>query len=306
MPEKVLSALELGAYLPHRGVNLIPDTVTLAADGVNAVSRTRIGPGDPRGREIFARFDGGAQNWYEPFLCELLALTGVPLLHERLKPANQVAVFSMMSRITFHRLAPLDREVLGYATITRDRGNFTVFATKAEVDGQLILDGEVMSGVATLAEIAAKRTPAAATAAGEPVDASWFSWKPARTRFIDRLVSIDVAAKRLVAGYTYPADHPFVTGHFPELPVMMGVTQLAAFADAAMVAARTFGIPGAIVANGTIKRHDGVEILDVRDMHLSDPGPGHAPRFVGVKRLAFRDPVLPNDVITIDVTVKPV
>jgi hypothetical protein len=155
MPALILDAKALEAYLPHRGINLLPDTVEMNDGRTKAISRTRVRPGDARGREVMGRKAAdGTPSWYEPFLGELMALTGVPLLHERLAPANQVAVFSMISRITFDRLAPLDAEVVGEAEITRDRGAFTVFATRASVNGQRILEAEVMSGCAALADIA--------------------------------------------------------------------------------------------------------------------------------------------------------
>jgi 3-hydroxymyristoyl/3-hydroxydecanoyl-(acyl carrier protein) dehydratase len=305
MPELTLDAEALKAYLPHRGMNLMPDTVTMNAERTKAVSRTRIPRGDVRGREFFGRSEAGSQIcWYEPFLAELMALTGVPLLHERLSPLGHVAVFSMISRITLHRPVPLHGEITGHAEITRDRSGFTQFATYAEIDGQKILDAEVMSGSATLAQVAsAPIRPLVNDRGGHAYDAGLLAWKAAPLRFIDTIVESDPATGRLVASYHYPHNHPFVPGHFPEAALMMGVTQWAMVADAAWLARTQFGIPGGVVANGVVRRQDGSEIIDVRDLVLGVFD--GLPRITSTKRLAFREPVRPGDGVLIDVTVKP-
>lgn len=305
MSETILDAQALEAYIPHRGANILADTVTMDAARTRAVSRTRVLPGDPRGREIFGRRGAdGVAYWYEPFLAELMALTGVPLLRDRLAPQGHVAVFSMISRIVFDRLAPLAGEVVGEAVITRDRGAFTSFSTRATIDGQRILEAEVMSGSATLADIAggARAEPGELPAGASAVDPALLAWKPEATRFAHRVVSAAAAAGTLVTAYRYPLDHPFVPGHFPGAPLMMGVTQWAAVADAAWIAARTFGHAG-VVAQGTIRRPSGGEVLDVRDLELG--GDDGQPRILGTRRIAFRDKVLPGDTVLVEVTVTP-
>ncbi len=310
MPDITVDAKALEAYLPHRGPNILPDSVWMNAERTKAISRTTVPADDRRGRGIFGRTDASGQaTWYEPFLAELMALTGVPLLHERLAPQGQVAVFSMISRLTYSKLAPLHGEVVGCAEITRDRGAFTVFSTWAECGGERFLEAEVMSGAATLEAIAggapaaAQASPAAqAPLGGQPVDPTLFAWKPAGTRFVDTVVSADRATGKLVAAYRYPTDHAFVPGHFPGGALMMGVTQWAAVADATWLAMRTFGIGPEGVAQGTIRRVDGTEVLDVRDLTLRDEG--GVPRIVATKRIAFREKVLPGQAVLIEVTVK--
>jgi 3-hydroxymyristoyl/3-hydroxydecanoyl-(acyl carrier protein) dehydratase len=304
MSARTLDAKALESHLPHRGRNLLTESLTIAPDGRSSTSHTRLSLGDHRGRDVMLRRQaGGGQCWYEPFLAELMALTGVPLLHARLSPKNQVAVFSMISKIAFHGPAPVGHEVVGHAEITRERGEFVGFSTHAEVDGKRILEAEVMSGAAVLAEVGAKRGNSGCAPAGEPVDHKWFAWKAPALRFVDRIVKEDRGNGRLLAAYRYPDDHVFVPGHFPGQPVMMGVTQWAAAADAAWAAFHRFGLRGSVVANGTIRRPDGAEILDVRDLVLRDDG--GIPTLVATKRLAFREPVLPGDELLIDVEVKP-
>ncbi len=305
MPELTLDAEALKSYLPHRGVNLMADEVTLNEARTEAISRTRIPLGDPRGRELLGRTGpGGKLCWYEPFLCELMALTGVPLLHERLAVGNHVAVFSMISRLKFHRSVPLHGEVIGHATITRDRSGFTVFTTYAECEGERCLEAEVMSGSAVLAQVASGQIrPLVGAVGGHGLDVGLFAWKPAAARFIDHVVSQDQATGKLIASYHYPHDHPFVPGHFPEAALMMGVTQYAMVADAAWLARNAFGFPAGVIAQGVVRRQDGSEIIDIRDLHLVVEG--GIPRIAATKRIAFREPMRPGDGVQVEVTVVP-
>jgi 3-hydroxymyristoyl/3-hydroxydecanoyl-(acyl carrier protein) dehydratase len=287
----ILDPQALAEHIPHRGANLMPDVVVVADDGKHSTSTTRIPQGDPRGREIFGRRDAaGTACWYEPFLLELMALTGIPLLTPRLKPAGQVAVFSAISRVTVHRLAPLAAEVRIEAELTRDRGTFSVFSCKGFVEGQPLLECEVMSGVSTLAEVCSKPAQPAPLPAGTAV--SGLDWKPAATRFADVVVARGSDGSARTA-YIYPPNHPFVPGHFPGAPLMMGVTQLAAAADAAWIA-----LGGAGTANVRVLRANGAEIAEIKDLALVVEG--GLPRIASFKRIAFREPVRPGDALVIE------
>lgn len=305
MPELTLDHRQLEDYLPHRGANLMTDLVVMNAERTHSRSVTRIIRNDPRGREIFGRTgQGGTILWYEPFLAELMAVTGVPLLRERLRPLGQVAVFSMISRISFQRPVPLYGEVVGHATITRDRSGFTVFSTYAEIDGQRLLEAEVMSGSASLSQVGASPIrPLVSARGGHTVEPGQFAWKGPSLRFLDSVVESDSAAGRLVGSYHYPHDHSFVPGHFPGTALMMGVTQWAMVADAAWQARNAFGYDGGVIAQGVVRRQDGSEIIDVRDLHLANDG--GLPRITSTKRLAFREPMRPGDGVLVEVNVKP-
>ncbi len=291
----------LAGVLPHRGVNLIPDRVELADDGQSAVSVTRIPERDARGRELLARMGEGGACWYEPFIGEVLALTGIPLIDARLKAAGQTAVFSMVSRVAVPASAPLRGELIAETRVARDRGGFTVFATRAHCGGATVLEAEVMNGAATMAQIGQAPIRPLAGREGVPVERTLFTWKDPRLVFVDRCVAVDAAARRGRYVATYPEDHPFVPGHFPGMPVMMGMTQWAAMADAAWALRAALGIAGGIAVEGTIARPDGTQILDVRELVLVPDGPGC--RIASTKRLAFREPVRPGDGLVIDLAV---
>ncbi|GDY14567.1 hypothetical protein LBMAG53_34450 [Planctomycetota bacterium] len=293
----------LEAYLPHRGVNLMPDQVELSADRKISKSTTVVPSDDQRGRGILGRSGDGRSVWSEPFIAELMALTGVPLLHERLAPKGNVAVFSMISRVVVPVLPDLAGKLLGRAEITRDRGDFTVFRTQAEGVQGVCLEAEVMSGVARMEDISgAAIRPFAGPLPGDPVDPAWFAYKAPAMRFVDTVVLADPASGKAVCAYRYPEDHPFVAGHFPSAALMMGVTQWQAVADAAWAARAKLGLTGSVVASGRLVRPDGAEVVDVRELVLVPDAAG-LPRIASTKRIAFREPVRPGDGLLAEVTV---
>ena len=222
------------------------------------------------------------------------------ILSAKLAAQGQVAVFSMISKLTFHHEVPLHAEVIGHAELTRERGGFSSFGTKATVDGKHLLEAEVMSGSASMESISSIPAQPFASAPAFITGNQDLAFKAPAMRFADGLVSVDAAAKKAVAAYTYPVDHPFVPGHFPGAPLMMGVTQWSAAADAAWLAARHLGLGPVVTAQARVFRPSGTEILDVRDLVLD--GTTGVPRLVATKRLAFREPVRPTDGLLIEVS----
>ncbi len=299
MSKHHLDPAALEEYLPHRDVNLFLDEVILADDGLSAVSHTTVGEDDPRRRGIFGRSGPGPGSWwYTPFLGELLALTGVTLLKDRLT-GDQVAVFSSIAKLDIRRPVRMAADVEGHARIDRDRGPFTQFGAEVRSEEDTILTGEILSGVSTLHEICDKPvTPLTDPTAGEEVDPGLFAFKSADLRFIDRVLDWDPERGHLRGSYTYPADHPFTTGHFPGAPIMMGMTQWAAAADAGYLAMRRAGLERAVV-QANLHRPNGDPIFNARDLVLEVGADG--PRTVSARRLAFRGVVIPGDGIVLEV-----
>lgn len=305
MSDLTLDHRALEAWLPHRGLNMLPDQVVLAEDRRTSVSTTRVLPGDPRGREFYGRRGAGGQRWWtEPYLIELMALTGLPLIAEKLKAQGCEAVFSVISRVESDQPAPLYAPITGHARVMRERGGFTTFETRVEIEGRTVLSAEVMNGAAAPGEIAAfPCRPFREPPPRLDADLSCLDYKAKPLVFLDHLVQEDRAAGRLVGAFTYPADHPFVPGHFPSAPLMMGVSQWAAMADAAWLACRRFGLSGPVLAQGGLRRQDGTPVYDLRDLELTvEDG---LPRMSGCKRMVFREPVRPGDGVLIEVAVAP-
>ena len=301
MPVTTLSPADLEQHLPHRGVNLFLDEVVIAEDGQSSVASTTVPAGDERGRELLGRIEDGQRVWIEPFLGEMLALAGIPLITEQLAAEGKVAVFSAMSRVEVHRSVAMDRVAEAHAKILRNRGSFVQFGAEIIQDGESCLVAEIMSGGAAMSDITAQPVkPPPAGFGGEALTAN-FSAKAPSMCFIDGVQAFDAEAGTLTATYVYPEDHPFVPGHFPDAPLMMGVTQWQAIIDAAWEARTRCGIAGPIQAAGRIVRPDGSEVVSIRDIELEERN--GLPFVRLTKRIVFREPVRPGDGVLVEVEV---
>lgn len=93
---------------------------------------------------------------------------------------------------------------------------------------------------------------------------------------VDRVLEIE-AGKRIVALKNVTINEPFFTGHFPHLPVMPGVLQIEAMAQAA-----------GILSFQTMGR-----VSDDRSVYY----------FVGIDNARFKRPVVPGDQLRIEVEI---
>ncbi len=93
---------------------------------------------------------------------------------------------------------------------------------------------------------------------------------------VDRVLEIE-KGKRIVAIKNVTINEPFFTGHFPHLPVMPGVLQIEALAQAA-----------GILSFQTMGR-----VSDDRSVYY----------FVGIDKARFKRPVGPGDQLRLEVTI---
>ncbi len=92
--------------------------------------------------------------------------------------------------------------------------------------------------------------------------------------FLDRVVSA-VPGQSIVAEKLVSISDPILQGHFPDFPILPGVVQVEAMAQAAVVLANLSGV--------------------------FDPAL-HNCLFLGIEQAKFRAPVVPGDVLRIEVT----
>ena len=93
---------------------------------------------------------------------------------------------------------------------------------------------------------------------------------------VDRVLEVE-PGKRIVALKNVTINEPFFTGHFPHLPVMPGVLQIEAMAQAA-----------GILSFQTMGR-----VSDDRSVYY----------FVGIDNARFKRPVVPGDQLRIEVEI---
>jgi len=295
----LLSRTDLEVILPHRGINLFIDEVKVSPDKLSSSSRLRLRD-VPCCTKLLTRNGPTGPIWSEPFMAELLALTGAPLVSRDLPPGH-VAAFGMLSRVKFGTMPSPDDEILAEVTVLRKRDQTTFFKARLENHGVVILDAEVASSVVDLAVFAGRAPAPALPDGGTPICMSSFGWKDSRLRLLDCILSEDSAAHRLSAGFTFSACHPFVLGHFPTAPLMMGVLQWAAMVDAVWLAYTRFGCTSStILAHGSVKRGDGTLVAEIKDL-LIEIIDG-APYIRETKRVIFREPVYLTNRVIVEVT----
>ena len=91
---------------------------------------------------------------------------------------------------------------------------------------------------------------------------------------VDRVETIDLDAKQIIAYKNVSINEPFFDGHFPQFPIMPGVLIIEAMAQAA----------------GLL----GFKMMDAK------PGHGVLYLFVGSDKLRFRQPVVPGDKLVLE------
>ncbi len=285
----------LEEYLPHRGTNLLIDWAEVESADRGRTS-LRMSRGDGLGRDvILRRAPGGGEVITETFLVEHLALGAICVLKREI-PAGHAFFFSSVSGFSFPGLARAGETLSGLVVRKRDRGAFRRFeGSLSGEDGRAICSGEIMAYAAPL-EAAGGEASRGEAPEGEAVARSLFDWKDERLVLLDRVLEKDERGARFV--YRYPPDHVFVPGHFPGNPVMMGVCQWQAVADAAWAYGRARGLEGEGKFSGSLTKADGGKVADVKGLVMEL---GEIPVIRSVRRVSFRNMARPGDVLFIEV-----
>lgn len=312
-----LNGQDLIKYLPHRGRNLLLDTVDRSETpkGPQAEISLEIRQPDPAGRDIFLEKDLSGNAVYSPYMfSEFLALGSIVLLTDL--PPGTIAYFSTITNYKRHASVPASGPLRGTTVRNKDRGLFKRFTGKIlDAAGGTAAETDIMAFAFNpdeeSDEAEKKITEKPAARQQTPIDKSQFSWKPAEMVFVDEIADLNLAESTGLFRYTYPQDHPFVEGHFPGNPVMMGITQWIGCADAitclAHEIAKQEGSPAAgkeiytVCASVEMIRPDGTVACEVKNLKLNlhNKGKESVPyaELIQTKRVGFRDIVRPNDVL---------
>jgi 3-hydroxymyristoyl/3-hydroxydecanoyl-(acyl carrier protein) dehydratase len=310
--------------IPHRGVNILIDSVKVVSDDESerGESRLCLAPDDARGRDIFLRgsVEGGPVIM-EPVFAEHLALSAICVIRPDMAP-GEIAFFSVISSFKLAREIRAGERISAEAVRLRDKGRFRRFhgIVRGE-DGSTAAETDIMAYTAAPAPSAERRDSgklAAPPESGEtrPVDPAAFGWKRPEMVFVHERTHLSPDMVQAVLRYVYPPDHPFCPGHFPGNPVMMGITQWIAGLDAAAwllferaEAGLAAAGPSRWKADVDILRESGALVAEVKGLVFSgDVTPdGIGPlRVEGTRRVGFRDQVRPGEAIFMRARVAPV
>jgi 3-hydroxymyristoyl/3-hydroxydecanoyl-(acyl carrier protein) dehydratase len=303
----------LEGLLPHRGLNMLIDAFRSISVGDQQVGQARltVRPDDAVGRGIFLRSSSSGPVVIECALAEYLALCAICVLRPEMAD-DEIAFFSVISDFERVREARAGEVLNGEVKRLRDKGRFRRFEGSVRGDdGSPIATAEIMAYTASATESAQDRRESTRllrppkVSISRPVDRSSFAWKRPEMLFVDDVIDIAPDLSEATLRYTYPPDHPFCRGHFPGNPVMMGITQWIAAADAASwlaIERARAGAPAACdgrwQADVDIVRESGSPVAEMKQMSLAAASDGHGGLPAAIhqtRRVGFRDQVRPGE-----------
>ncbi len=315
MPEFIAQGREFERYLPHRGRNMIIDSISITGRGDGRVGLSSLsfsGP-DAEARRIFLQKSGGRDVVSEFAMVEHIALTSSVMIFRDIE-SGKAAFFSTIT--SFERdpgFEPAAAEGLrGRVVPLKGRGAFhrskgvLLDRTGAEAVSVEIM-AVVMDRGSTGSGETAKFLEKPMACEGPPIDRSAFPYKQSDFVFVDSECLLYEAGPGLTARYTYPLDHPFCEGHFPGNPVMMGVAQWAAALDASAWLARRAGVGrGLVSADADIVREDGAAVCEIRGLVFQWEGPdsADAPKIISTRKIGFRDVIKAGDTVFVRTAIR--
>ncbi|MHC5080774.1 MAG: hypothetical protein ACYTHN_17335 [Planctomycetota bacterium] len=297
---------EICRAIPHRGRNLVVDRIAFFNDEgpLKGRSTVRITPGEAEGRDIFLQ-EGEAGPVYSEFvLVEHVALTSSVLISPD-TGKGRIAFFSTITNFRGGSSFPAGEEIVAMVTHLGRRGPFHRSRCRIGLENGTCGEVSVELMAAVVESSGGERVEAEKKAVApprivetRPVDKDLFRYKDDTLVFVDEECMVDRENRTLTARYVYPPSHPFVPGHFPGNPVMMGVTQWGGMLDSALWLAYRLELPqGLVRADGKILRADGTLVTEITGLQFRYGEGSGAPQILATKRIGFRDMVLAGEEI---------
>jgi 3-hydroxymyristoyl/3-hydroxydecanoyl-(acyl carrier protein) dehydratase len=298
-----LSPATILEKLPHRYENIIIDEVSCVQDGEvsQAELSVTLSLDDPA-RAIFLRkLPTGESVALSPIFMEILALGSVACTP---KEPHQILIYAGISM--FKKVHDLAAGEKAFGIVTKKRGRGVFINCEAQLytpDNRLVCTSELTAAMVDTAllsqtEGATKRTlPLPPQTCHLPIDKSRYG-KDLRMVVADAIVHL--AEDMMVTQYRYPEDHPFVQGHFPGNPIMMGVMQWMAIEDAFQAYAWHYytpeTMPEYVCLEGTLIRADGAIVAEIKGYKARLTGHVFA-ELIETKKVVFREPLRPGETV---------
>ena len=306
---------DLEDFVPHRGRNMLMDEVSLyVKDGENCGEGTvTVSRGDELGRDIFLVTHPDVGDCIHPvFLIENAALIGIIASRN---PPNSMSFFSSVRTCQVSSLIRAGETVLAEVSPIATKKPFRRFhCLVTGEDGREIMSTELMAFVQ---ENGTDERPSVDPGCvHDPIArdldqiAERFPGRDPVMVFVDACTELDLEAQTAQFSYTYPADHPLTHGHFPDRPLMMGMTQLLGLMDGAQWLVSELRKSGRIKPGdsfelkGRTTRGDGSAVCEIKNSTLrACKGDDYTVEFQKARGVSFRGMVIPPETLTTTVEV---
>ena len=271
---EIIHSQEIQNRIPHRFENILIDEVILHPEKTpfQADFNLKIPPQDTLNRHIFfTQTIAKKQLLPSSILMEILALASICMYDPGAN--KQTAFFASITNFKRHKQYEAGELLEGTTFHTKQKGRFfknsgQLFTHKT----QPLAEGEVTAVFMDKTETTPNETASPVDSINShpftiPIEKS--NWnRHSQLVMADRICDVD--STQILTEYTFPKDHFLTRGHFPGLPVMMGVLQWQAVCDACAAYAIYHKKEGShrFSCDGEITKADGTPVCDISQMEV--------------------------------------
>jgi 3-hydroxymyristoyl/3-hydroxydecanoyl-(acyl carrier protein) dehydratase len=295
---------EIQNRIIHRHENVLLDSVTYDPENTddNELSIT-LSRGDTLNRDIFLKQKKrGEYVVVTSVFMEILALSCI-ITENKLKEGDMV-IFAAISNFKKLGEFPENTTITGNCVKISDKKGFLRYKGTLNNGDTCIASGDMMAYFTkedTQAEIVKEEelpplTMKKTLPINEELKSKWIT-------MCDTLRHVDESS--CVTEYTYPDNHPFIKGHFPGNPLMMGVMQWLSIESCIFAYANEKGLKGhhVLVTDAVIQKTDGSLVAEVKkaviDVWIDDENIVSQAEIRETKKIVFRNMVKPTETIYI-------
>lgn len=301
---KLLLKPDIEAYIPHRFENQLIDSAT---PGEKASFSVAISDHDPYNRSIFLQEIeiGKPAILMETVLVELLALGMI--IKEGPTPKDVLVFFASIDSFEYYKPARANCVSQGVVSTVKKRERFFKCHGHIEQSGESNAQATLMASAFSNSDYAPKSL-AADTVLDLPMNTHQLVDKRQWRRHPDLVIcdAIRLASDTALIGeYYFHDQHALIRGHFPNMPVMMGVLQWQSVADLALAytfdQAITHSTPVTYTYCAKLYNQTGTLIGVITNCVVSlwTQIPGFYPhsRILKTDKVVFKNRVVPGDTI---------
>jgi 3-hydroxymyristoyl/3-hydroxydecanoyl-(acyl carrier protein) dehydratase len=298
-----MNQTEIKTCIPHRFENLLLDSCVMESPGIGS-AKCDILPDDALGRNIFlGALNNSEKELLTPITMEILALTAI-VVTGRLAN-DETAFFAGISNFERHGNLKTNGHINTNAQKRSDKGGFLMFRGELHCDSGHV-QGDLTAFFTKISALSdnpdKKQVEKPVQSLSKAVDAP--TSKSNDLFILDKIIAFQ--DQRIATKYTYPKNHPFTKGHFPNMPIMMGVMQWMMVEDACYAIVKELEKTGktSISGDAVICNSDGILVCEIKrfkvDVWLSDPTRSDGASTQSLKRIMFRSMVKPGDTLLLN------